>query len=135
MENYSAEERVEMLSGDMKKVTAPTVGYKKTAYEEITGELESVAVEPNIKSLYHAVTRIGNRKKLERSGVGCTIICIPRTNSTQELAEIYTAADVFVNPTYEDNYPTVNLEAQACGTPVITYDSGGSKETLGKMLH
>ena len=135
MENYSAEERVEMLPGDMKKVTAPTVGYKKTAYEEITGELESGAVEPNIKSLYHAVTRIGNRKKLERSGVGCTIICIPRTNSTQELAEIYTAADVFVNPTYEDNYPTVNLEAQACGTPVITYDSGGSKETLGKMLH
>lgn len=41
----------------------------------------------------------------------CTIICIPRTNSPQELAAIYTAADVFANPTYEDNYPTVNLEA------------------------
>lgn len=55
---------------------------------------------------------------------------IQRTNSPQELAAIYTAADVFVNPTYEDNYPTVNLEAQACGTRVITYDTGGSKETL-----
>lgn len=58
------------------------------------------------------------------------IIGLRRTNSAQELAAIYTAADVFVNPTYEDNYPTVNLEAQACGTPVITYDVGGCKETL-----
>ena len=41
-------------------------------------------------------------------------------------------ADVFVNPTREDNYPTVNLEAQACGTFVITYDTGGCKETLAE---
>ena len=47
-----------------------------------------------------------------------------------ELAEIYTAANIFFNPTYEDNYPTVNLEAEACGTPVISYDTGGSSETL-----
>ena len=58
------------------------------------------------------------------------LICIPRTANAKELASIYTAADVFANPTYEDNYPTVNLEAQACGTPVITYDTGGCKETL-----
>lgn len=55
---------------------------------------------------------------------------IMRTNSPQELAAIYTAADVFVNPTYEDNYPTVNLEAEACGTRVITYNTGGCKETV-----
>ncbi len=55
---------------------------------------------------------------------------IKRTSSSQELAGIYTAADLFFNPTYEDNYPTVNLEAQACGTPVITYDTGGSNETI-----
>ena len=58
------------------------------------------------------------------------VIAIPRTNSPQELAQIYTTADVFFNPTYEDNYPTVNLEAQACGTRVVTYDTGGSPETL-----
>lgn len=58
------------------------------------------------------------------------ILCIPRTNSSQELAQIYTAADVFFNPTYEDNYPTVNLEAEACGTPVITYRTGGAPETV-----
>ena len=58
------------------------------------------------------------------------IIGIKRTNSPKELAEIYTAADVFVNPTYEDNYPTTNLEAQACGTPTITYRTGGSPESV-----
>ena len=59
------------------------------------------------------------------------IIGIQRTNSVGELAEIYSAADVFFNPTYEDNYPTVNLEAKACGTRVITYDTGGCRETIG----
>ena len=59
------------------------------------------------------------------------VLGLPRTDSPQELAEIYTAADVFVNTTYEDNYPTVNLEARACGTPVITYNTGGSPESAG----
>ena len=58
------------------------------------------------------------------------IVHLPRTKDRQELAEIYTAADVFVNPTREDNFPTVNLEALACGTPVITFDTGGSPECI-----
>lgn len=57
------------------------------------------------------------------------IIGISRTNSVHELADLYSIADVFVNPTYEDNYPTTNLEAIACGTPVITYATGGSPES------
>lgn len=60
------------------------------------------------------------------------IIGIKRTNGQKELAEIYTAADVFVNLTYEDTYPTVNLEAKACGTPIITYRTGGSPESAGE---
>lgn len=59
-----------------------------------------------------------------------SILGIERTNNVLELAQIYTAADVFFNPTYEDNYPTTNLEAIACGTPVITYDTGGSPESV-----
>jgi glycosyltransferase involved in cell wall biosynthesis len=58
------------------------------------------------------------------------IVAIGKTNNVQELAEIYSAADVFVNTTYEDNFPTVNLEALACGTPVITYKTGGSVEAV-----
>lgn len=58
------------------------------------------------------------------------IISIHRTQNQTELAEIYTAADLFVNPTREENYPTVNMESIACGTPVITFRTGGSPEIL-----
>ena len=58
------------------------------------------------------------------------IISIHRTQDQRELAEIYSAADVFVNPTREENYPTVNMEALACGTPVLTFRTGGSPEML-----
>ena len=58
------------------------------------------------------------------------MIALEKTDSLAELVEAYSAADVFFNPTVEDNYPTVNLEAEACGTPVITYDTGGCRETI-----
>lgn len=58
------------------------------------------------------------------------ILSIHRTNNQKELAEIYTAADVFVNPTKEENFPTVNIEALACGTPVVTFRTGGSPEII-----
>lgn len=52
------------------------------------------------------------------------------TNGQKELAEYYSAADVFVNPTYQDTLPTVNIESLACGTPVVTYLTGGCLETI-----
>lgn len=58
------------------------------------------------------------------------IIGITRTNNIKELVEIYSASDVFVNPTLEDTFPTTNLEALACGTPVITFNTGGSVESI-----
>ena len=58
------------------------------------------------------------------------IISIHRTQNQQELAEIYSAADLFVNASREENYPTVNMEALACGTPVLTFRTGGSPEML-----
>lgn len=57
------------------------------------------------------------------------ILGIKKTDSVQELAQWYSTANVLINPTYEDNYPTVNLEAQACGCPVISYETGGSVES------
>lgn len=57
-------------------------------------------------------------------------IAMGKTENASELAAIYTAADVFFNPTREENYPTVNLEAEACGTSVVTYDTGGCRETV-----
>ena len=58
------------------------------------------------------------------------IIGIPRTSDVHELAELYSAADAFLNLTYQDNYPTVNLESISCGTPVVTYRTGGSPESV-----
>jgi len=66
------------------------------------------------------------------------ILCIQKTNSQRELAEIYSSADLFVNPTREDNFPTVNIESLACGTPVLTFNTNGSPEiideTCGKVV-
>lgn len=67
-------------------------------------------------------------KKLPRGIKG-----MQRTSSVQELVEAYSAADVLVNPTYADTFPTVNLEALACGTPVITYNTGGSPEAIDEQ--
>lgn len=61
---------------------------------------------------------------------GCSMVFVPRTQNMLELAQLYSSASVFVNPTYQDNYPTTNLEAIACGTPVITYATGGSPESV-----
>lgn len=86
------------------------------------------------------LSRILNEKKFKIILVGTdeevdkmlpdNIISIHCTYDQSELAEIYSAADVFVNPTREDNFPTVNLEALACGTPVITFRTGGSPECI-----
>lgn len=57
-----------------------------------------------------------------------------RTSNVDELVEFYSIADVFFNPTYEDNFPTTNLEALACGTPIITYDTGGSPEVVENAI-
>lgn len=59
-----------------------------------------------------------------------SVIGIAKTESTQELAQFYSLADVFINPTWEDTFPTTNLEAMACGTPVISYSTGGCVEQI-----
>lgn len=63
-----------------------------------------------------------------KNELSSNVISIDRTENQKELAEIYTAADLFVNPTREENYPTVNMESIACGTPVLTFKTGGSPE-------
>lgn len=79
-----------------------------------------------------AVVLVGlNDKQIEQvQSEVSTAVALGKTGTVQELAEVYTAADVFFNPTNEDNYPTVNLEAEACGTRVVSYDTGGCRETL-----
>lgn len=77
----------------------------------------------------YRIVLVGTNDVIE-SKLPQNIISIHRTHNQHELAQIYTAADVYVNPTREDTFPTVNMEALACGTPVVTFKTGGSPEIL-----
>ncbi len=72
----------------------------------------------------YKIVLVGTDKKFDN------ILSIGVTQNVRELAEIYSASDLFVNPTREDNFPTVNIEALACGIPVLTFKTGGSPETI-----
>lgn len=77
----------------------------------------------------YVIVLIGlNKQQIKDLPTG--IIGIARTENIQKLTELYSAAEAFVNPTWEDTFPTTNLEAMACGTPVITYATGGSVESI-----
>lgn len=77
----------------------------------------------------YVVVLVGVNKKLQKQ-IPSNIICINRTDSIEELADIYSTSDIFFNPTKEETYGLTNIEAQACGTCVVSYDAGGTKETL-----
>lgn len=77
----------------------------------------------------YKIVLVGTNAEIDKS-LPEKILSIHRTQNQEELAKIYTAADVFVNPTREENFPTVNIEALACGTPIVTFKTGGSPEIL-----
>lgn len=86
-------------------------------------------LEKRLDSERYQIVLVGTDENVDKQ-LPNTVISIHRTQNQTELAKIYTAADVFVNPTREENYPTVNMEALACGTPVLTFQTGGSPEIL-----
>ena len=71
-------------------------------------------------------------KDNHRESLPSNIITIPRTSDQKELAEYYSIADVYANPTYLETLSMTNIEAQACGTPVVTFRSGGAPETVAE---
>ena len=77
----------------------------------------------------YQIVLVGTNDKTDKA-LPKNILSIHRTQNQRALAEIYAAADVFALPTREENYPTVNMEALACGTPVVTFRTGGSTEML-----
>lgn len=79
----------------------------------------------------YAIVLVGLTKK-QIGSLPDGVTGLERTDSARSLAQLYSMAHVFVNPTYDDNFPTTNLEALACGTPVVTYDTGGSGEAAGR---
>ncbi|MBS4040187.1 MAG: glycosyltransferase [Flavobacteriales bacterium] len=92
------------------------------------GYRDFLELSKNLSNDYQIVM-IGLNKK-ELKALPENIIGLERTESIEELVQWYSLAHVFVNPTSQDNFPTTNLEALACGTPVITYNTGGSPEAV-----
>lgn len=102
----------------------------KSKFESLNYEYKLVGnrcVEKNVNAVFRELT---GKEYNDKISPVYKIILIPNISSGEDLAKIYSASDCFLNLTYEDTYPTVNLEAIACKTKVITYDVGGCKETI-----
>lgn len=105
------------------------------AWEHRKGLDDFIMLSKNLDEKFQIIL-IGIDDKLKQQ-IPENIISLKRTNSQRELAAYYAMSDVFINPTKEDNYPTTNIESIACGTPVITYFTGGSPESaslFGKVI-
>lgn len=99
----------------------PVVVTEGSACAEIADPTMATVIPADLSSLEGTLITLSG---------GGRVILMTRTDSAVQLAAVYSAADAFFNPTVEDNFPTVNLEAEACGTPVVTYNTGGCRETL-----
>lgn len=101
-----------------------------STWDERKGLNDFVQLSKRLDSEYQIVL-IGLSPKQIKS-LPIDIIGMSRTENISELVKWYNKAEVFVNPTYQDNFPTTNIEALACGTTVITYDTGGSPKAIDK---
>lgn len=98
-------------------------------WTERKGLKDIIELDKRLDKNKYQIAIVGLTKK-QLSQMPDSIIAMTRTESAAQLADIYSSADIFFNPTYEDNFPTTNLEALACGTPVLTYNTGGSPESV-----
>ncbi len=99
-------------------------------WSERKGLTDFIKLRSMLSDDFH-ITLVGlSKKQIKDLPEG--IVGIERTFNVDELVKLYSDSDVFVNPTYSDNFPTTNLEALACGTPVITYNTGGSPEAIDR---
>ena len=79
----------------------------------------------------YKIILVGTNENVDKK-IPDNILSIHHTYDIKELIEIYSSADLFLNPTRRDNFPTVDIEAIACGTPVLSFDTGGSSEILNE---
>lgn len=119
--NPSAEETFGMNVAEAQACGTGVIVVEGSACAEAIKDDTSTTVPADLSTLAPTIIKLAG---------GGVLILVPRTDSLQALAALYSASDVLFNPTAEDNYPTVNLEAESCGTPVLTYDTGGCEETI-----
>ena len=102
-----------------------------SVWDKRKGLNDFIELNSKIDKTKYQIVLVGVDKKQARI-IPNNVVCIEHTDNINELAGLYSTASVLFNPTYEDNYPTVNLESIACGTPVVTYATGGSPEIINQ---
>lgn len=115
------EDKFNFKKGSMKEVIAVA-----NIWEKRKGLDDVIYFAEKLKDSKYHFTIVG---KVDKS-LPINITHIDRTDDFNQLIQLYQQADVFINPTYQDNFPTTNIESLAAGTPVITYNTGGSGEIL-----
>jgi len=110
---------------------APSVYYLAVASiwlpEKGLADLASLAA---MLAVDEKLVLVGKMTPAQKSSLPEGVVTIERTSDVDTLVKLYSEATALVNPTWQDNYPTVNLESIACGTPVVTYRTGGSVESV-----
>lgn len=100
----------------------------QSSWNQSKGLNDFLFLSKNLKENF-VIILVGLTKKQIKK-MPSNIICFERTNDVKKLVELYSAADVFLNLSYVDVFSMVNREALMCGTPVITYNTGGCSECL-----
>ncbi|MBR6814762.1 MAG: glycosyltransferase [Alistipes sp.] len=141
-ESYLKDKRLEVIhNGCDTKLFTPLPRQQSNKFRIIAvsnvwhpnkGELDIYKLRTMLPEDEYEIIMVGlSAEQIKKLPMG--IKGIQRTQNVQELAQLYSDSDVLINPTYEDNFPTVNIEALACGTPVITYRTGGSPEAVDEL--
>lgn len=123
------------IPSDKKSLIDSKVGNRKlilgvaSSWSDFKGLSDFLHLNQLIDHNKYVIALIGlNHRQMET--IPSDIIGIERTNNVSQLVDIYSKAYVFLNLSYQDNFPTTNIEALSCGTPVITYNTGGSPEAI-----
>ena len=128
----SCDETAVAVVRDGRQILTDCIASQVDLHRLYGGVVPEIASRKHIEAIYGLADQALERSGLTRQQITRlpqSILGIERTASARELARYYAMADYFVNLTYQDTYPTTNLEAISCGTPVITYQTGGSPES------
>lgn len=102
-----------------------------STWNERKGLNDFIELSKILDSDQYKIVLVGlNDSQIKELTTNTNILALPRTSSAKELAQIYTAADVFVNPSYEETFGLTTAEAQACGTYSIVYKDTACEEII-----
>ena len=103
-------------------ILGPASKWLLSVNKQVMAEFSSIMQPDEVLLLFGVTNAIDNLPD--------NIITYGYTKNREELAQLYTMVDVFANVTREDSLSLINVEAQACGTPVVTFNQTGPKETV-----